>query len=146
MNDAYLNWLYMMEKMQSIKYFSNSIILHSTKQYKIPAEHLNLLSHLSVYNDKITPKNLSKIMNVNKTIISRIIETLHNQGYIKKINDEDDKRSYFVEITPSGKEKLDNIYLHYLGPLYKLRRKLGDDDFFKLIEAIEDANKKIAEE
>ena len=140
MEDGYKNWIYMMDKMQSIKYFSRIMILKTTKEYNIPAEQLDLLSQLSVYNDKITPMNLSKIMRVNKTIISRAIEPLYNQGLLTKVKDENDGRSYFVEITDLGREKLDEIYGYYLGPIYELRRRLGDEEFFKLIEVIEGAN------
>lgn len=140
MEDGYKNWIYMMDKMQSIKYFSRMMILKTTKEYNIPAEQLDLLSQLSVYNDKITPMNLSKIMRVNKTIISRAIEPLYNQGLLTKVKDENDGRSYFVEITDLGREKLDEIYGYYLGPIYELRRRLGDEEFFKLIEVIEGAN------
>lgn len=140
MEDGYKNWIYMMDKMQSIKYFSRIMILKTTKEYNIPAEQLDLLSQLSVYNDKITPMNLSKIMRVNKTIISRAIEPLYNQGLLTKVKDENDGRSYFVEITDLGREKLDEIYGYYLGPIYELRRRLGEEEFFKLIEVIEGAN------
>lgn len=140
MEDGYKNWIYMMDKMQSIKYFSRMMILKTTKEYNIPAEQLDLLSQLSVYNDKITPMNLSKIMRVNKTIISRAIEPLYNRGLLTKVKDENDGRSYFVEITDLGREKLDEIYGYYLGPIYELRRRLGDEAFFKLIEVIEGAN------
>lgn len=140
MEDGYKNWIYMMDKMQSIKYFSRMMILKTTKEYNIPAEQLDLLSQLSVYNDKITPMNLSKIMRVNKTIISRAIEPLYNRGLLTKVKDENDGRSYFVEITDLGREKLDEIYGYYLGPIYELRRRLGDEEFFKLIEVIEGAN------
>lgn len=140
MEDGYKNWIYMMDKMQSIKYFSRMMILKTTKEYNIPAEQLDLLSQLSVYNDKITPMSLSKIMRVNKTIISRAIEPLYNQGLLTKVKDENDGRSYFVEITDLGREKLDEIYGYYLGPIYELRRRLGEKEFFKLIEVIEGAN------
>ena len=140
MEDGYKNWIYMMDKMQSIKYFSRMMILKTTKEYNVPAEQLDLLSQLSVYNDKITPMNLSKIMRVNKTIISRAIEPLYNQGLLTKVKDENDGRSYFVEITDLGREKLDEIYGYYLGPIYELRRRLGEEEFFKLIEVIEGAN------
>ncbi|MCB2289860.1 MarR family winged helix-turn-helix transcriptional regulator [Clostridium sp. CS001] len=139
------NWIYMLERMQSIRYFSRVMIRRATKEYEIPAEHLDLLSQLAVSNKKMTPMTLSKLMKVNKTIISRIIEQLNNKGYLIKTMDENDKRSYFVSITELGKEQLDNIYKHYLGPIYELRRRLGEKDFFQLMECVEKANIKMNE-
>lgn len=141
-----LNWIYMLEKMQNIRYFSRIMIRRATKEYQIPAEHLDLLSQLAVKKEKMTPMTLSKIMKVNKTIISRIIEQLNNKGYLIKTKDENDKRSYFVSITELGEEQLKNIYKHYLGPIYDLRRKLGEDDFSKLMSCIEEVNIKMNED
>lgn len=135
----------MLERMQSIRYFSRVMIRRATKEYEIPAEHLDLLSQLAVSNKKMTPMTLSKLMKVNKTIISRIIEQLNNKGYLIKTMDENDKRSYFVSITELGKEQLDNIYKHYLGPIYELRRRLGEKGFFQLMECVEEANIKMNE-
>lgn len=87
--------------------------------------------------------SLSKIMGLNKTIISRLINSLNNDGYIEKNKDSIDKRSYFVSITELGKKKVEKIYTYYLSPIYELRRKLGDKDFFDLMLSIEKANKKM---
>lgn len=135
----------MMERMQDIRYFSRIMIRRATKEYSISAEHLDLLSQLAVNGEKMTPMSLSKVMRVNKTIISRIIDQLNNKGYLIKIKDESDKRSYFVSITELGNEHLKDIYKHYLGPIYNLRRKLGDKEFFELMACIEEANIKMNE-
>lgn len=140
-----IDWKYMMEKMQEIRLFSRTLIRRATKEYEIPSEHLDLLSQLAIREEKMTPMNLSKIMGVNKTIISRIIEQLNSKGYLIKTRDEKDKRSYFLSITDLGREKLDSIYKHYLGPIYELRRRIGEEDFLKLIQCIEKANIKMKE-
>ena len=139
------DWIYMLERMQSIRYFSKVMIRRATKEYQIPAEHLDLLSQLAIRNEKMTPMTLSKLMKTNKAIISRIIEQLNNKGYLVKTKDEKDKRSYFVSITELGEAQLRNIYKHYLGPIYDLRRKMGDNDFFQLMTSIEEANVKMNE-
>ena len=133
----------MIEKMQEISLFSRMIIHRATKEYEIPAQHLDLLSQLITHEEGLTPMCLSKIMGVNKTIISRIIDSLNQGGYVVKTKDPRDKRSYFVSITELGREKVDKIYTYYLGPIYKLRKKLGDEDFFELMSYIEKANQKM---
>ena len=138
-----LNWIYMIEKMQEISLFSRMIIHRATKEYEIPAQHLDLLSQLITHEEGLTPMCLSKIMGVNKTIISRVIDSLNQGGYVVKTKDPRDKRSYFVSITELGREKVDKIYTYYLGPIYKLRKKLGDEDFFELMSYIEKANQKM---
>lgn len=136
----------MMEKMQDIRLFSRTIIQRTTKEYKIPSQHLDLLSQLALHKESMTPMTLSKIMGVNKTVISRIIEKLSEGGYLIKYKDQIDKRSYSVSITDLGIEQLDKIYKYYLEPIYKLRSKLGDEEFFKLMSCIEKSNIKLNEE
>lgn len=140
MNDS--NFIYMIQKMQEISLFSRSIIHRATKEYEVPAQHLDLLSQLLVNKEGLTPMQLSKTMGVNKTIISRIIDSLNKGGYVQKTKDNLDKRSYIVSITELGREKVDKIYTYYLSPIYELRRKLGDKDFFELMNYIEKANQK----
>lgn len=133
----------MLEQMQEISLFSRTIIHRATKEYEMPAQHLDLLSQLLTHKEGLTPMCLSKIMGVNKTIISRVIDSLNQGGYVVKTKDPRDKRSYFVSITELGREKVGKIYSYYLSPIYKLRRKLGDEDFFELMSCIENANQKM---
>ena len=107
------NWIYMMEKMQEIRLFSRTVIRRTTKEYEIPAQHLDLLSKLALSKEHITPMTLSKTMGVNKTIISRIIDKLSEEGYLKKHKDQSDKRSYSVSITDLGIEQINKIYKYY---------------------------------
>ena len=141
MND--LDCIYMIEKMQEISLFSRQIIHRATKEYEIPAQHLDLLSQLLIHKEGLTPMQLSKIMGVNKTIISRVIDKLNKGGYVIKTKDEIDKRSYIVSITELGIEKVDKIYTYYLSPIYKLRKVLGNQDFFELMSYIQKANEKM---
>lgn len=138
-----LNWLDMIEKMQELRLFSRNIIHRATKDYEIPAQHLDLLCQLITHEEGLTPMYLSKIMGVNKTIISRVIDRLNKEGYVEKTKDTVDKRSYFVSITELGKEKVDKIYTYYLSPIYELRRKLGNEDFLELMSCIQNANEKM---
>ena len=134
-------WMDMIDKMQEIKLFSRSIIQRSSKEYKIPAQHLELLSQLLTHKEGLTPMQISKIMGVNKTIISRVIDSLSKGGYVLKTKDEIDKRSYIVSITVLGIEKVEKIYSYYLSPICELRRKLGEKEFSEFMDYIEKANK-----
>ena len=40
-------------------------------------------------------------------------------------------------------EQVQKIYEYYLGPIYELRRALGDEEFFQLMLYIEKANIKM---
>ena len=134
-------FIYMMEKMNEVRLFSRSLIIHSTIKNKRTAQEYDLLSQLVLHNEGMTPANLSKAMYLNKTIVSRLVDKLNKDGYVTKKQDEHDKRSYSVFITEYGKEELFKIYELYLSPINELRLKLGDEEFFNLISRIEKANK-----
>lgn len=135
------DWSYMMEKMRSIKLFSRSMIVHVSKEYEIPAQHLELLSCLTLHDENITPLNISKMMGVSKTIVSRILDKLIKEGYVTKTKNELDKRSYNITITDFGRETLEKIYKFYLTPIYTLHKELGSKEFSELMYNIENANK-----
>ena len=134
-------FIYMMEKMNEVRLFSRSLIIHSTIKNKRTAQEYDLLSQLVLHNEGMTPANLSKAMYLNKTIVSRLVDKLNKDGYVTKKQDEHDKRSYSVFITEYGKEELFKIYELYLSPINELRLKLGDEEFFNLISCIEKSNK-----
>ena len=134
-------FIYMMEKMNEVRLFSRSLIIHWTIKNKRTAQEYDLLSQLVLHNEGMTPANLSKAMYLNKTIVSRLVDKLNKDGYVTKKQDEHDKRSYSVFITEYGKEELFKIYELYLSPINELRLKLGDEEFFNLISCIEKANK-----
>ena len=134
-------FIYMMEKMNEIRLFSRSLIIHSTIKNKRTAQEYDLLSQLVLHDEGMTPANLSKAMYLNKTIVSRLVDKLNKDKYVIKKQDEHDKRSYSVFITKYGKEELFKIYELYLSPINELRQRLGDEEFFNLISCIEKANK-----
>ena len=78
---------------------------------------------------------------IKKNGYSYTYETLQ---YLKK-QDDNDKRSYDVFITELGEKKVDEILKFYLGPIYDLRRKLGEKNFLQLMDCIKMANEKISE-
>lgn len=139
------DWMNMIENMNGIRLFSRSLIPRATKEHEISSQHLDLLCHLIINNDGMTPLKLSKVMGVSKTIISRLIDGLSKSGYVIKKQDDNDKRSYDVFITELGENKVDEILKFYLGPIYDLRRKLGEKSFLQLMDCIKMANEKISE-
>ena len=138
-----IDFIYMMEGMQNIRLFSRNMVRRSDKRYNMPSEHLELLSQLAKRQEGLAPMALSKLMGVNKTIISRIICDLDSKGYIVKARDKKDRRSYSVSITKVGLDHINSIYEYYLSPIYELNRLMGDESFVKLMSYIEEANKKM---
>lgn len=135
-----VDWVYMAERMQDLKLFCKLMVRRIPKEYEIPAQQLDLLSQLALRERQITPMGLSQLMGVNKTVISRTIDALDQKGLIGRTQDEADGRSYAVYLTELGREQLHGMYSYYLGPVYQLRRKIGEDDFFQLMGLLRKAS------
>jgi nicotinate (nicotinamide) nucleotide adenylyltransferase len=89
------DWMNMIENMNGIRLFSRSLIPRATKEHEISSQHLDLLCHLIINNDGMTPLKLSKVMGVSKTIISRLIDGLSKSGYVIKKQD-DNVEVFFI--------------------------------------------------
>lgn len=140
------DWIDMTIKMNEVRLFSRTLVHRYTPALERTNQEYDLLSQLIKNEEGMTPIKLSKAMCLNKTIVSRLIDSLSKNGYVTKKPDMNDKRSYSVCISEMGRKELQKIYEFYLSPIYKLRKKLGDEEFFKLISSIEKANKIMNEE
>ena len=134
------NWIEMMEYMQEIRLFSSTNIQRTKKGQISSSRELDLLSRLVLTEEIVTPHSLSVHMGVEKSVISRLIEGLVKKGFIEKEYSMEDKRSYHLKMTEEGRKELEHTYSYYLGPVYKLREHLGENDFHELIRLIHNAN------
>ncbi|MDK2952448.1 MAG: MarR family transcriptional regulator, and catechol-resistance regulon repressor [Kosmotogales bacterium] len=57
-----------------------------------------------------------------------IIDNLHKLGYIKKTCCPDDKRSTLINITKSGREKVEEIFPEYLKTLEEILKSFTEDE------------------
>ena len=136
-----INWLDMLlykEELHSI----SRLLLSQSNQISLKNSELEILSLVYLYPDDCTPLMLSHKSGMKKEAISRTIRVLHELKYIEKLKDPNDERSYKIHLTALGNQKLDENYAIILKPFYELSRLMGDD-FKKMFELIQDANKKI---
>lgn len=77
------------------------------------APEQNLIMMMLWEKDGISPNELSTKLNKDKANIARMISSLEKKGYIKKIEDPSDKRTFKVHLTEDGK-KLECIVLPIL--------------------------------
>ena len=119
-------------------------INNNTKDLQISASEYIFLMEM-YKNDNMSQEQLSKNLIIDKSATARAIKSLEEKEYIIRKKDDNDKRSYDVFITELGEKKVDEILKFYLGPIYDLRRKLGEKNFLQLMDCIKMANEKISE-
>ena len=129
----------MMEKMQEIRLFSSLHIRGKRKGATSPQE-VDILSRILFSDGLLTPLDLATQTGLGKSAISRLIEGLEKKDFLLKRYNERDRRSYTLHITEKGTKEMEQAYHHYLEPVYKLRRTIGEERFQSLTAQIKEAN------
>lgn len=78
------------------------------KEYKIGAGQYQFLVYLYI-KDGLTHDELTEKIGVDKAATTRAIVKLEETGYITKVQDENDKRKYYIYLTGYAKEKRKEI-------------------------------------
>lgn len=134
------NWLDMVKKQGELRHFGSLAVRKTQKGNQISAQEIDFLFRAAFAKEVMTPGQLATAMGVSKTIVSRLIEQLEKKAFINKEKDENDKRSYVIRVTDSGKEEIDRMYYYYMNPLYELKERMSESRFEQLFELIEEAN------
>lgn len=133
------DWIDMMEKMQEIRLFSSLHIRGKRKGATSPQE-VDVLSRIIFSDVPLTPLDLATLTGLKKSAVSRLVKDLERKEFLYKQYSEKDKRSYTLHITEKGNQELEQAYHHYLEPIYKLRRTIGEKRFQSLMIEIKEAN------
>ena len=88
----------------------------------------------------MTQSELQNIIDIRSGSLSEILSKMEDKQLIIREKDENDKRSYKINLTELGRDKLNKIYKYYLAPIYILRKELGSKEFTTLMSNIEKAN------
>lgn len=134
-----LDWIDMMEKMQEIRLFSSLHIRGKRKGATSPQE-VDMLSRIILSDTPLTPLDLTALTGLSKSAVSRLIESLEKKEFLVKQYKKTDRRSYTLHVTEKGNLELQQAYQHYLEPIYKLRRTIGEERFHSLLTQIKEAN------
>lgn len=135
-----IDWIVMMERMQDIRHFCSLCVRHSMKGGISSAQELDVLSRLELSEQPLTPQRLGMDMGISKPAVSRLIDGLEKKGLVCRKPSTVDKRSYLLTITPQGSAQVGSTYSYYLGPVYELRRRMGEESFAQLTDLIREAN------
>jgi DNA-binding MarR family transcriptional regulator len=66
---------------------------------------------LNLYeNDGITQEELTKKVRLDKATTARAIKKLEDEGYVRRIKKESDKRAYRLELTEKAEQIKDDVY------------------------------------
>lgn len=135
-----MEWKQICKYTQEMRAF-NRLILHQRSLLKLSTNEIDLLSRIAISEELLTSKELIHQMSSNKVILSRLIKKLIKEGYITKIENPKDERSYFLKITNEGRKVLKKDYEKIILPISVLKENMGEDDFVNFMNQISTSNK-----
>lgn len=133
------DWMEIMETMQELRLFS-SLHIRGKREGAASPQEVDILSRIMLSNEFLTPLDLAAQTGLSKSAISRLIDGLEKKDFLFKQYNKRDKRSYTLHITEEGNKEMKQAYRHYLEPVYKLRRTIGEERFQSLTMQIKEAN------
>lgn len=87
--------------------------------------------------EPMTLSVLAAIMEQSMPAVSQRISKLEAAGYVSRTPDEKDKRTIWIQLTPSGMELLQSSYQNMVSKIGDIMEKMGPDDSETLIRVLD---------
>jgi len=88
------------------------------------------------YNDECKTSDIAECLAVSRPDATRIVDTLVNKGFIKRIYDNKDRRVIRLKITPEGKKVFESIKKELMTNFSKLINKMDKEDAEALMKGM----------
>lgn len=134
-----MNWNQVCQYIHNIRLF-NRLILYKRSSLFLSTNEIELLSRIDISKKFLTSKEIISQMSSNKVILSRLMKKLLKDEYIEKIENPNDKRSYYLKITKKGKTILRKDYETLILPISILKKEMNNEEFAKFMQQINIAN------
>lgn len=94
---------------------------------------IGVLGYLVFEKDKVTSGELSEKLNVSTARVASILNSLENKGYIKRTNDNLDKRKTLVTITNKGEKLAYSVKRELTSKIINVIKEVGEEDIKEYI-------------
>jgi DNA-binding MarR family transcriptional regulator len=119
-----------------IRKFQTQLLTGDLKEYTIrQLYYIELINK----NEGISVSELSKALDVKKSTVSVAINQLIGLGIVTKIQSNVDKRFYFLQLTPKGKDIMKmhkQVHKNTIKKILKILNPEEVDNFIKIIKKI----------
>jgi len=134
MNDQYSNIL--VEFFERMTSWENGIV--ADREISLPQMHL-----LEVVGNHapVRMKELSERLGVTTGTLTVMVHRLAAKGYVEKIQDDQDRRSYFIRLTESGAAEYENhhhMHGHLIDEITSVLGEGASDTFFRNLQIVQD--------
>lgn len=102
----------------------------------MPASIYPILAHLNEVGKAKTQK-LGEVAVITSGTITHMVNKLIKQGYVRKVQDDQDKRVFWIEITDQGREAFLQVHQEHMVTLNKMLEPFSEKektDFIQMIK------------
>ncbi|EKQ56026.1 MULTISPECIES: MarR family transcriptional regulator [unclassified Clostridium] len=97
---------------------------------------------LNLYkNDGITQEELTEKVKLDKATTARAIKKLEDEGYVKRVKKENDRRAYKLQVTEKAEQIKEEVYLIMDEWESKIRSNFTDEESEELAKLLEKLSK-----
>ncbi|WJI09566.1 MarR family transcriptional regulator [Methanobacterium sp. CWC-01] len=116
-----------------IRKFQTQLLSGELKQYTL--RQLYYIELINKY-EGISVSEISKKLDIKKSTVSIAINQLIELGIVLKIRSEDDKRFYFLQLTPKGKKIMEMHMQVHKNTIKKILKILTPEEVEKFIHIV----------
>lgn len=109
----------------------------------MPFSEYPILAHLNEVGRAKTQK-LGEVAVITSGTITHTVNKLIKQGHVEKVQDEEDRRVYWVQITDQGKEVFDKVHKAHMKYLSYLLEDFSEEEKQVIIETMKQLGKTIS--
>ena len=102
-----------------------------------------ILAHLNEV-EKAKTQKLGEVAVISSGTITHAVNKLIKLNYVKKVQDKEDKRVFWIQITEEGRTRFMEVHLKHMEYLDKLLEDFKQEDKLAIIELIKKFGKGIA--
>lgn len=84
------------------------LLFLNLRKYDITPEQWTILRFLGE-NDRITQKELSEVSGKDQPTVTRILNIMDRKGWVRRLANDQDRRSFFICLTADGRHLLDHL-------------------------------------
>ena len=109
----------------------------------MPYSDYPVLAHLNEVGRAKTQK-LGEVAIITSGTITHTVNKLVKQGYVEKVQDDDDRRVYWVQITDQGREDFNRVHEAHMKHLNYLLEDFTEEEKIGFIETLKQLGRKVA--
>lgn len=93
-----------------------------------------LLKHYRDNESLLTSRDIANLIHVSSPAISRTVKSLVQKGWIKQIDNPEDRRNIFLEVTEEGKEVFDQTFKAMDSALEEIFKEFSEQEIIDFVE------------